>query len=349
MINEYETLLNDLYYNKLHLDGVISLHRKAKMIDKTIPLSYVSEWLKAQSTHQQTTVKRIGKLEYKKIVAYDNFSYQIDLTFLPRWKHMNKNNYVMFTAVNVNSRYAYVYYGKDKTTGTILDMLTKFKKDAKIITNITSDSGSEFRKNNRVTEWFEKNSEDQYFVVGDSHILGIVNRFHRTLKEKILKYFTANDTTTWIDVIDVIVDNYNNTVNRGIGMTPTEASNGFYQTMIISKAENKNNKIGKNIVVKKGDNIRIKKKRGVFDKGQTLYSDDTYEVDIIHKNAVTLSNGVRVKKDELIVVNNVEKHKPNIVKKEVEFKYKTDTKLIGLDMDPNNIIETKRIRKPKKY
>ena len=51
-------------------------------------------------------------------------------------------------------------------------------------------------------------SRKQYkiiFVVGDSHKFDIINQFHHTLKEKILKYFIASETTRWVDVIDRII------------------------------------------------------------------------------------------------------------------------------------------------
>ena len=78
-----------------------------------------------------------------------------------------------------------------------------------------------------------------FYVVGDSHKLGIINRFHRTLKEKILKYFISSGTTRWIDVINKIIQNYNNTETRTIKCTPTEASNHFIQSMIIFNAKDK--------------------------------------------------------------------------------------------------------------
>ena len=78
-----------------------------------------------------------------------------------------------------------------------------------------------------------------FYVVGDSHKLGIINRFHHTLKEQILKYFISSGTTRCIDVIDKIIKNYNNTENRTIKCTPTEASNHFIQSMIISNAKDK--------------------------------------------------------------------------------------------------------------
>ena len=87
--------------------------------------------------------------------------------------------------------------------------------------------------------WFQDNHIKLFFVIGDSHKLGIINRFHRTLKEKILKYFISSGTTRWIDVIDKIIKNYNNTENRTIKCTPTEATNHFIQSMIISNAKEK--------------------------------------------------------------------------------------------------------------
>jgi len=40
----------------------------------------------------------------------------------------------------------------------------------------------------------------------------------------MFKYFTANSTRKYIDVIDEFVNRYKNTVHSSIKMTPTEAS-----------------------------------------------------------------------------------------------------------------------------
>ena len=93
---------------------------------------------------------------------------------------------------------------KNKETTTILTFLNQFKKDSKEIHTITKDSGSEFT-NKQCTQWFQDNNSKMFYVVGDSHKLGLINRFHRTLKEKILKYFIASESTRWIDVIDRII------------------------------------------------------------------------------------------------------------------------------------------------
>ena len=107
----------------------------------------MSNWLKGQSTQQQTT-QTIKRKEYKPIYSEDYYSYQIDFTFLNKYKNSNDGIYVLFTAININSRYAYAYYGKNKETTTILKFLEQFKKESKEIHTITTDLGSEFTNNN---------------------------------------------------------------------------------------------------------------------------------------------------------------------------------------------------------
>ena len=44
------------------------------------------------------------------------------------------------------------------------------------------------------------------------------------MKEKMFKYFTANNTNKYINVLGDFVDKYNNTWHSSINMTPVEAS-----------------------------------------------------------------------------------------------------------------------------
>ena len=82
----HDKLLNKLYYEDLNFIGVNPLYNLAKKHDKTISREFVSNWLKHQSTQQQTT-KTIKKKEYKPIYSEDYYTYQIDLTFLNKYKN----------------------------------------------------------------------------------------------------------------------------------------------------------------------------------------------------------------------------------------------------------------------
>ena len=51
----------------------------------------------------------------------------------------------------------------------------------------------------------------------------MVERFNRTLKGRMYRYFTPNQTKRWVDVLQDLVANYNTSYHRTIKMTPEEA------------------------------------------------------------------------------------------------------------------------------
>ena len=52
----------------------------------------------------------------------------------------------------------------------------------------------------------------------------MIERFNRTIKEIMFKYFSANNTRKCVDVLDLLVDQYNNATHSSIKMTTKEAS-----------------------------------------------------------------------------------------------------------------------------
>ena len=53
----------------------------------------------------------------------------------------------------------------------------------------------------------------------------VVERWNRTMKERMFKYFlSANNTRRYIDIVDRLAQNYNNTKHSSIKMTPVQAS-----------------------------------------------------------------------------------------------------------------------------
>ena len=52
----------------------------------------------------------------------------------------------------------------------------------------------------------------------------MVERFSRTLKGKMWKYFTANNTLKYIDVLQKLVRSYNHSRHRSIGMRPSDVN-----------------------------------------------------------------------------------------------------------------------------
>jgi hypothetical protein len=142
-------------------------------------------------------------------------------------------------------------------------------------------------------------------VIGDSHKLGIINRFHRTLKNKMLKMFIAQNSVRWIDSLDKLIKNYNNTPNRMTGFTPNEASNKFIQNILINDAQEITDKFDeKSDDINIGDFCRIEIKKKTFDKDKETYSRQVFKIIGITKNSVILDNEMKVKKTEIQIVKN---------------------------------------------
>ena len=90
----------------------------------------------------------------------------------------------------------------------------------------------------------------------------VAERFIRTVKTKIYKYMTSISKNVYIDKLDDIVDEYNNTYHRAIKMKPVDVKDNTY----IDFKKEVNDKDPK---FKFGDHVRIFKYKNIFAKGYT--------------------------------------------------------------------------------
>ena len=70
---------------------------------------------------------------------------------------------------------------------------------------INCDNGSEFINTDFKKILTNRGVDINYVQIGSHHALGTIDRFIRTLREKINKYMELHNTTTYIDVLQSIV------------------------------------------------------------------------------------------------------------------------------------------------
>ena len=110
----------------------------------------------------------------------------------------------------------------------------------------------------------------------------VADRLIRTLKNKIFKHMSAISKNFYFDVLDDIVNKYNNTVHRTIKMKPIDFTGVSYTDY----NEDFNKKDPK---FKVGDHVRISKYKSIFAKGYTPnWSEEVFLVSKI-KNTVPLT------------------------------------------------------------
>ena len=127
-------------------------------------------------------------------------------------------------AINLFSKYVWVVLIKDKGTSVV----NAFKKiiSKRKPSKIWVDQGSEFY--NKYFEDFLKISNIEMYSTYNEVKSVVAERFIRTLKNKIFKHMTAISKNAYFDVLDDIVNKYNNNVHRTITTKPIDVMGDYY-------------------------------------------------------------------------------------------------------------------------
>ena len=89
----------------------------------------------------------------------------------------------------------------------------------------------------------------------------VAERFIRTLNTKIYKNMTSMSKNVYIDTLDDIVGEYNNTYHRTIKMKPIDVKDTYLDSMELHSKKEVNDK---NPRFKIGDHVRIFKYKIIF-------------------------------------------------------------------------------------
>ena len=171
------------------------------------------------------------------------------------------NNGIRFLScvIDIFSEYTWVVPLKDKKGISIVKTFQSILKQSNRKPNkILVHKGSEFY-NAYLKKWLRGNDIVMYSTHNEGKSV-VAERFIRTLKIKIYKYMTSISINVYIDKLDDIVDEYNNTYHTTIKMKPADVKDNTY----INADKEINNKDPKFNV---GDHVIISKYKNIFAKG----------------------------------------------------------------------------------
>ena len=100
------------------------------------------------------------------------------------------------------------------------------KKSNRKQNKIWIDKGSEFY-NRLMKSWLQDNDIAVYSTYNEGKSV-VAERFIRTLKNKIYKYMNSISKNVYIDKLDDIVDEYNNTYQRATKIKPIDVKDNTY-------------------------------------------------------------------------------------------------------------------------
>lgn len=187
--------------------------------------------------------------------------YQSDLVEMIPHAKVNKGMKYILTMINCFSKLAFAVPIKNKSGIEVAKALEPILKKQKM-KNFQTDQGKEWF-NSHVGKLMTKYKINHYATFSDLKA-SIVERLNRTLKERMWRKFTARGTYEWLTLLPKIVQEYNNSVHRTIGMKPKDVKRK-HEKLILDRLQSKGKYYKPKFNV--GDKVRISKYKQVFKKG----------------------------------------------------------------------------------
>ena len=265
-----KTNLSNIYYDLKRPEGYGGV-KPMLAHDKN-----AKHWLSSQPTYSlhkpmrrrfPTRVYRSGGL---------NHLWQADLMEMIPYARVNKGYRYVLNVIDVFSRQVHAQPCKSKSGEDVAAALEKIFKQQKPPRFLQTDQGKEFY-NAHVKRLLSKHKIRHYSVYS-KYKCAIVERFNRTMREKLNRYFTYTGRKVWYNVLQDIVQTYNNKPHRGIyNWKPTDVTRETEMQLWIKK--NINTDAKKATRYKIGDYCRISRDRGVFNKNfDQNWSEEVFRI-----------------------------------------------------------------------
>ncbi|XP_023232095.1 uncharacterized protein LOC111631978 [Centruroides sculpturatus] len=268
-LNELRRLKESIFHGKiieiylLHsISSRIVWRRNKPSKSNKVAEKNCQKWLSTQDTYTLHKPVRINYTRRKTKALYQGELFQSDLMDVRQFSKVNNGIKYLLSTIDAFSKYAHVIPVKDKKPETIKEAFQKIFR--KIIPRfLHTDKGKEFM-NSVIKDLFKKHQINHYYTHSETKA-SIVERFNKTLKNKIYRLITYRNSNKYIDKLNDLVRAYNNSTHRSIGMSPAEVK-PKHHSQIFNRLYGKT-KTKIKYKFKIDDRVRVSKKRKTFTRG----------------------------------------------------------------------------------
>jgi transposase InsO family protein len=282
-----------VYYNPTHPAAFSTLDKlRAALKQKTKTPEGYRAWLEKQDAY--TLHKPVRKRFPRNPYSVNNIMdvWECDLVDVQALSKFNNNYKYLLTVIDVFSKFLHIVPLKSKTGPTVTSAFksivnnNKYSKPVKKRPIwVRTDKGKEFL--NTTFQDMLKHENIQFQVCRSPDVkCSVIERAHRTIRDKLYKYFTFKNTYRYVDVLPKFVTAYNNSVHTSTGMAPSKVTKS--DILAIWKRMNKRRQRIRIVTPKfhVGQHVRISKEKMKFAKGsEQNYTTEIFRiVKVIHRN-----------------------------------------------------------------
>ena len=267
------------YNNLKHPCGLGSYAKLRRHLNSKIKSEDIKKFLRTQDSYtlHYPSRKRFER-DFVFVTNIDE-QWQLDLADVGKYSKFNDGVCFLLCVIDVLSKFAWVRCLKNKKAETVMlafkDILNCSKRSPM---KCQFDKGREFL--GQKFKGFLAEKYITWFNNENSEIKScIVERFIRTLKEKIWRYFTHSNSTKFIHVLNDIVHSYNSSIHRSIGAAPCNINENNFMSAWDALYSNKLALPGQVAKLKVMDYVRISKLSNIFKKGfEGKWSEEIFQV-----------------------------------------------------------------------
>ncbi|KAF4520552.1 hypothetical protein B566_EDAN008751 [Ephemera danica] len=288
-----EKRLSKIYYDTENPAGYSTAYSLWKACEKKYSITRIRNWLQSQNTFTLHKQRQTNFKRQRYYVTNIADLYQADLCDLRNLAKENDNMKYILTVIDVFSKRAWAIPIINKTATEIIKAFKIVFQTRKPI-KLQTDKGTEFLA--KPVQTYLKENSVNFFTSNQPAVkASICERFNRTLKTKMWKYFTYSGSYRYIDVLPKLVNAYNGTKHSSTGLAPKNVCEtnilevwrnlyggfGRYKKITFSSTPVKTYMVG--------DSVRIAKEKFTFEKGfSPNWTDEIFKISkVLNTSPVT--------------------------------------------------------------
>jgi hypothetical protein len=263
-------LLRDVFYNEkspAYMAAASAVFAEARRRNKTVTRKIVDDYLAGEETSTLHKPVRKKFTRNRTVASGLHSDWQADLACLEKLQKFNDGNRFILTVIDVLSRFGWAVPIRTKKPEAVRDAFkTIVASSGAKCWRLFSDEGLEFY--GRAMQKYLSDEQIAHYSPKNEVKCGLIERWNRTLKTRLWRLFTKQQSYRYIEQLPKIVASINNSINRATGCKPSSVTYSNAQQVWTRLYGPPPRAQAVRFKYPVGTKVRITKyKRMVFDKG----------------------------------------------------------------------------------